>query len=191
MAPPLSLLPDVGLAAVTFASTNVDDVFVLLAFFADATYSSRRVVIGQYLGIGALFAASLATSLIASRLPDAFLRALGVVPVLVGLHCAWKLRREAASGHEVPTGRGSIVGVALVTVASGGDNVAVYVPVFSTHMNRIVVFAVVFALMTAAWCWLAHQIVHHPLLGRGIRRWGRVAVPAVLILLGVYVLLGA
>jgi cadmium resistance protein CadD (predicted permease) len=187
VSPPLA---DVGLATLAFASTNVDDIFLLLAFFADASYSPRRVVAGQYVGIAALVVASFAASLFAARLPEVFLRALGVLPIVLGLLRAWELRRASPDGTGTAS-RGGVVGVALATVASGGDNVAVYVPVFSTHMGRILVYVVVFAVMTAVWCWVAYAIVRAPLVGRHIRRWGRYAVPVVLLLLGILILFGA
>src|SRR2546425_10709908 len=48
---PLSVL---GVAVVVFASTNIDDMFLLSAFFADATLLPLAVVVRQFLGIGAL-----------------------------------------------------------------------------------------------------------------------------------------
>jgi cadmium resistance protein CadD (predicted permease) len=65
------VLATLAVSVVAFASTNVDDVSVLLGFFADPAFRARHVVLGQYLGIGALVAVSLVCSLIAwwSRLP--------------------------------------------------------------------------------------------------------------------------
>jgi cadmium resistance protein CadD (predicted permease) len=45
-----------------FASTNIDDIFVLLGFFSAPAFRTRHVVLGQYLGIGALVAVSLVCS---------------------------------------------------------------------------------------------------------------------------------
>src|SRR5688500_5314863 len=47
-------LATVGLAIVLFVATNIDDVLVLLGFFADPGFRARHIVVGQYLGIGAL-----------------------------------------------------------------------------------------------------------------------------------------
>ena len=38
----------VGIAIVLSASTNIDDVFALLGFFADPKFKARHVVVGQY-----------------------------------------------------------------------------------------------------------------------------------------------
>ena len=53
-----------GLAIALFASTNVDDVFVLVGFFADPKFRARDIVIGQYTGITALFGVSVVASLL-------------------------------------------------------------------------------------------------------------------------------
>ena len=45
----------IGVAA--FAATNLDDLFLLVVFFAIGWGRARDVVLGQYAGIGALFMA--------------------------------------------------------------------------------------------------------------------------------------
>ena len=61
-----SLLVVLGIGIVVFASTNIDDIFLLSAFFADPHLTTRSVLIGQFDGIGLLVAASaLAASAIA------------------------------------------------------------------------------------------------------------------------------
>jgi cadmium resistance protein CadD (predicted permease) len=48
-------------AVLVFVSTNVDDLFVLLLFFGQPRRASE-VVLGQYLGFGAIVLASLVAS---------------------------------------------------------------------------------------------------------------------------------
>ena len=43
---------------IAFASTNVDDIFVLMFFFGNSRYKTKEVVIGQYVGIIALIGIS-------------------------------------------------------------------------------------------------------------------------------------
>ena len=40
---------------IAFASTNIDDAFVLVAFLANRRLRAREVVIGQYFGMSADF----------------------------------------------------------------------------------------------------------------------------------------
>jgi cadmium resistance protein CadD (predicted permease) len=120
----------VGASIVAFASTNVDDIFVLLAFLGDPTLKRKHVVAGQYLGIGALVIASAALAAAAVQLPEDATRWLGVLPVLVGLRKLWALWRGENDDDETG-GKSGLLQVALVTVSNGGDNVAVYVPLLA------------------------------------------------------------
>jgi cadmium resistance protein CadD (predicted permease) len=81
--------------------------------------------------------------------------------------------------------------VASVTVANGGDNLGVYIPLFSRELAWVPVYAAVFAVMTAFWCAAGYWLVHHPILGARIRTYGHVALPFVLIGLGLYILADA
>jgi len=184
-----------GIAVVLFASTNVDDIFVLLGFFADPKFRPRQVVIGQYLGIAALYAASVLASLISLVIPAAYIGLLGLAPIFLGLKKLWMLREgsgadDAPEDHEkVSAGHGNIVAVAAVTIANGGDNISIYTPLFATRtIDEIAVIAIVFVLMTALWLGVAHFLVNHPTIGRPIRRYGHRAVPFVLVALGTLIL---
>lgn len=43
----MDILALIGLGVVLFASTNIDDIFVLLGFFADRRFKAREVVAGH------------------------------------------------------------------------------------------------------------------------------------------------
>ena len=77
-------MSDLGIGIVVFASTNVDDIFLLAAFFGDPRLRHRSIVIGQYLGIGALVLVSALAALLALALPDGWVALLGVVPPVPG-----------------------------------------------------------------------------------------------------------
>lgn len=186
------MLATLTVSAVAFVSTNVDDIFVLLGFFADPAFRARHVVLGQYLGIGALVAVSLVCSLIALVIPPAYIGLLGLLPIGIGVKKLWDARRgeeDAEGGHPAP-GAHKVLAVAAVTAANGGDNLGVYVPMFATRAldERLVIIAV-FAVMTALWCLVAHFLVNHRALGAPIRRYGRWLLPWVLIAIGIAILL--
>ena len=184
-----------GLAVVVFASTNIDDVFVLLGFFADPKFRARDVVIGQYAGIGALYGASVVASLVSLVVPMQYIGLLGVAPIIIGARQLRGLVRgqeeteEELERHPNAGMHGRILSVAAVTIANGGDNIGIYTPLFATRSDvDIAVIGVVFAVLTAAWCLAARWMVEHPFLGAPIRRYGHRVVPFVLIGLGVLVL---
>lgn len=176
-----------------FAATNVDDLFILVGFFADPKYRFSSVVIGQYLGIGALVGVSIIAALIALVIPVAFVGLLGLAPIAIGLKKLFDLRRGADGGedaiHEHAGFIGQVATVAAVTIASGGDNIGVYTPLFAVRPAfEVGLILVVFALMTAIWCIVAHWLVNHRSIGAPIRKYGHIITPIVLIGIGVMVL---
>jgi cadmium resistance protein CadD (predicted permease) len=192
----MMVLPATLILGVTlFVATNIDDLFVLLGFFADPTFGARRVVIGQLLGIGALVTASVGASLVALVIPQAWIGLLGLVPVAIGgkqLFDLWRGRErdeEELERHSSHGTHSQSFAVAAVTIANGGDNIAVYTPLFAmrTGIDTIII-AAVFAAMTIVWCAFAHWMVHHRTIGAPIRRYGHRVLPLVLIGLGVWIL---
>ena len=74
-------------------------------------------------------------------------------------------------------------------MANGGDNIGIYTPSFAIRSaSEIAVIALIFVVMSALWCFLAHAMVNHPKLGLPIRRYGHRLAPVLLIGLGVLIL---
>src|SRR5262249_11110447 len=73
------------LGVVLFAATNVDDIFVLLGFFAHPQFRPGRVVAGQYIGIGTLVSVSVAASAISLVIPPPYVGLLGLAPIAIGI----------------------------------------------------------------------------------------------------------
>jgi cadmium resistance protein CadD (predicted permease) len=78
--------------------------------------------------------------------------------------------------------------VAAVTTANGGDNLAVYIPVFASRLSAIPIDVVIFATMTGIWCVAGYLLVNNPIAGAHIRRYGHIVLPFVLIALGIWIL---
>ena len=202
MSPPVS---DLGIGIAVFVSTNIDDLFLLAAFFADTRLRPLSIVIGQYLGIGALVLVSALAALLALDIPDGWVALLGLVPLLLGISKLWALRVRTAGtqgdseAHRFQDQehtaerwlRSPMLAVASVTVANGGDNVAVYVPLFATAFAAIATYALTFAVLTGVWCALGYLLVNNTVLGDAVRHSGNVILPIVLVALGIYILSGA
>jgi cadmium resistance protein CadD (predicted permease) len=190
-----SLLATIGIAVVLFVSTNVDDVFVLVGFFADKSYRTRDTVLGQYVGITALFSVSVVASLLSLVIPRSYVGVLGVVPILTGAKKLLELYHQRGGTEESferqsdADKKGRLMTVALVMMANGGDNIGIYTPAFAIRSTQaIITIAVVFVVMAALWCFVAHAIVNHPKLGSPIRRYAHRVTPFVFIGLGVAIL---
>ena len=185
--------PTLGLAIVLFASTNVDDIFVLVAFFSDRRFRPRDIVAGQFVGMGLLVAISGIGSMLAVLVSPRYVGLLGVFPILLGVVQLFR-RGGPSESEEHPSrpargGFGRVLTVALVTGANGGDNIGVYVPVFATRTRaELAAMMVVFVGLTAVWCAAGYHLVNHPRFGQPLRRHAGRITPFVFIALGLLIL---
>jgi cadmium resistance protein CadD (predicted permease) len=189
----VTILPLIGVAVVMFVSTNIDDIFVLMLFFADRSFTPLQVVVGQYVGIGLLVGVSIIVSLAALLVPAQIIGLLGFVPIVLGIKKLLDLRRQKLDIEQeaVITSRSSLrwLTVSAITVSNGGDNIGVYVPLFAnSSLNEIVLIAIIFALLIAVWCVIGYALVKAPLIGDPLRRYGHRILSFVLIGLGLYIL---
>ena len=184
----------VAQAAGLFAVTNIDDIVVLALFFAQAAGhrgGTLRIVAGQYLGFAGILVAALAAAFGASFLPESVRPYFGLLPLLLGLRAAWQVWRGDDDDDEAPTGKGgpSLLTVAGVTFANGGDNIGVYVPVFLTAGNaRLALYAGVFLTLVAVLCAAGKFLATRAPIARVLARWGYILLPIVLVVLGVVLL---
>ncbi|WP_045740359.1 cadmium resistance transporter [Actinoplanes rectilineatus] len=189
----LSLL---GQAAGMFAVTNIDDLLVLAVFFGQTRghkAGAWRVVAGQYLGFLAILAAAIVGALGAGLLPEAAIPYLGLLPLALGIRAgvnAWRHRNDPDDDAEQEHDAGpSALQVAAVTFANGGDNIGVYVPVFTVAgTSGMTVYAIVFLVGVAIWCAASWFLATRPLIARSLSRWGHVILPIVLIGIGLTIL---
>lgn len=179
-----------------FAATNIDDLFILMLFFSDKSFPNRSVVIGQYLGIGILIAISAVGSLLPLVISPFFIPLLGFVPIAIGIQRLLKLRKpEELPKHQPENIRRSnlsIISVASVTFANGGDNIGIYTPLFAKYSGILEVTGLVsiFLIMTAVWVLAAYYLVSHPAVADRLHKRGQIIFPFVLIVIGIYILLG-
>ena len=89
------MIETLTIGAALFASTNIDDIFLLMAFFSDPRLDRRAVVAGQYAGIGALVAASVLAAACAVAVPGHWIALLGLAPLAIGLHRLWSSWRRS------------------------------------------------------------------------------------------------
>lgn len=192
-----------AIAIAAFASTNVDDLFLLTSLFVDAEFRTKSVVAGQFLGMSFLVIISILAALFTVEIPDRWICLLGLAPLLLGINRLLKLfkrRPEIGSTHgnrpdfvgkeqvRFRWVRSELALVTLLTIANGGDNLSVYIPLFSIERAFIPLYALVFALMTALWCLFGHYLTSHKLFGNKVKQYGRFIIPFILIGIGLKVL---
>jgi len=193
------ILSSIAQAVGLFIATNIDDIIVLSLFFGRGQGqpgTTRRILLGQYLGfIGILSAAVLAALGAQALLPEAVLPYFGLIPLGLGLWAAWQAWRNRGQDDDdddaqLAGKRVSVWTVAAVTFANGGDNIGVYVPVFvGVSWSAIVVYCIVFLLLVTVLVFLAKWISSRKPIAEALERWEDILFPAVLIGLGIMILI--
>jgi cadmium resistance protein CadD (predicted permease) len=126
---PLSV---VGVGALAFLSTNVDN-FVLTTAQVTAARADRvrRIAVGSLVGFLTLIAMSAVVAQGLGTISTRWIGLLGLVPLVLGLRGLWALREaEARAGApRWPVAAGAVT-AALTTLGNGGDNLAVYIPLY-------------------------------------------------------------
>jgi cadmium resistance protein CadD (predicted permease) len=178
---------------IAFISTNIDDTFILMLFFGNRKFSTREIILGQFLGIGTLITVSLVLSLIGLVVGKAYIGFLGVIPIYLGLRGVIYLFKKKVEEDENPVGdsagKSNVMVVAGVTIANGGDNVGIYVPLFAAlEWTHKITMISVFLIMTGVLCIAARYLTAHPFIAKGIERYGHLITPFVLILLGAFII---
>ena len=179
-------------AAGLFVVTNIDDIIVLSLFYAQGAGlagTTRKILLGQYLGFGAILLAAVAVALSArALLPESAVAYFGLLPLLLGLRAAWQAWRDREEDDDEVGGL-SVSTIAAVTFANGGDNIGVYVPVFlRAGPAGTAVYTVVFLLLVAVLVVAARFVATRPPVARLLERWESVLFPLVLIVLGIVIL---
>ncbi|WP_298503792.1 cadmium resistance transporter [Sphaerochaeta sp. UBA5849] len=178
-------------AIVVFISTSIDDLVLLILFHSQATTRVQRIsiLVGQILGIGVLVGISLVGSYLASRMLEGWvIGLLGFIPIILGIRAM--LSKEESKEEATRTGRKSLLAtVTLVTIASGGDNLGIYIPWFATldgaYLGLTMLVFLVFSLIFWSLGYLLANQSHIKTL---LSRFSAVLVPVVFLLLGLIIL---
>ena len=120
---------------------------------------------------------------------------LGVIPIYIGIKSFIALWNRSGSEREVAINFNSgthlrqTLAVASVTIANGGDNISIYIPLYAAFTNSgKVTMTLVFLVMTAAWCFIANRLSNYPIIQRSLEKYGHIVTPFVFILLGIYIM---
>jgi cadmium resistance transport/sequestration family protein len=201
------MLSAVLVGITSFIATNLDDIVVLVIFFSQvsATFRRRHIVFGQYLGFTALLLLSLPGYFGGLVLPKAWVGLLGLLPLGVGISQLFNRDTDepeiqtvsiaSESKASIGTVMGSLLSpqayqVAAVTIANGGDNIGIYVPLFaSSTFPRLAIIVSVFLVLVGVWCWVAERLTRQRAIALLLSRYGHRAIPFVLIGLGLYILI--
>ncbi|BAY24759.1 cadmium resistance transporter [Calothrix sp. NIES-2100] len=190
-----------GIAA--FSATNIDDIVILLLFFAqiNTTFRPWHIVAGQYLGFTVLLILSLPGFFGGLVVPQRWIGLLGLIPLTIGLNSLvnWQANASEELVLEIEQVENSTIAslispniytVASLTVANGSDNISVYVPLFANNnLENFIVIIVVFFLLLGIWCYATYQLTHQKTIANFLTRYSNNIVPFVLMGLGAFIVL--
>ena len=193
------LVTAVPTGLVAFTATNIDDVVMLTLFFSqvNAVFRSRHVVVGQYLGFGALVVASLPGFFSGLIVPRTWIGMLGAIPIAFGISRLLNTEAQESEVEITQSDRSTWLNflspqafnVAAVTVVNGSDNISIYAPLFaSSSLESLLVILSTFFLMVGVWCVAAYKLTRMGAIADTLTRYGNYLAPFVLIGLGVLIL---
>ncbi|QSJ20319.1 cadmium resistance transporter [Nostoc sp. UHCC 0702] len=194
---------------VAFLATNIDDIIILLLFFSQVDVNFRRwhILIGQYLGFTVIILASLPGFFGGLVVPREWIGLLGLLPIAIGIKELVDWQSETTevqtvnSDFQQPSYKNPILSfivsilhpqtykVTAVTIANGGDNISIYIPLFAgQNFARLGVILMVFFVMLGMLCAVADLLSRQATIAYTLSRYGKHIVPFVLICLGLFIM---
>lgn len=181
-----------------YISTSIDYLIVLIILFAQLSQNKQKwhIYAGQYLGTGLLVGVSLVAAYVVNFVPEAWMVGLlGLIPIYLGIRFAIVGEGEEEEEEEIierleqSKANQLFWTVTLLTIASGGDNLGIYIPYFaSLDWAQTLVALLVFAICIIIFCELSRVLSSIPLISETIGKYERIIVPLVFIPLGLYIM---
>jgi cadmium resistance transport/sequestration family protein len=187
---------------ISFIATNIDDIFILMLFFSQANHKSyiRQIIIGQYLGFTLLILLSLPGLFGGFFIPKAWIGLLGLLPIFIGIKEL--LEKDKDEIQLITTNSNQFqslltkllsketYSVTAVTVANGGDNIGIYIPLFASGtLVQFGIILAIFYLMLGVLCYVAFVLTRQPKLATFLTHYRKKITPWVLIGLGMYIII--
>lgn len=201
----MEIILTVSVAITAFVATNLDDIFVLIVFFANKDFNKVTVVLGQYIGVSFIILICSSAFFFKFIIPTSYIALLGILPIIIGLKNLWKLKKNGSinllnetntiqnQDHKNYTNSEVSIyqtfKVASVTFANGGDNIGVYAPLFaSMSIFPLILTIIIFMIMIGFWCIIGYLMVSNRILGCKLQKYGHIILPFVLIFIGLGIL---
>ena len=181
-----------------YISTSIDYLIILIILFAQLSQNKQKwhIYAGQYLGTGLLVGASLVAAYVVNFVPEPWMVGLlGLIPIYLGIRFAIVGEGEEEEEEEIierleqSKANQLFWTVTLLTIASGGDNLGIYIPYFaSLDWSQTLVALLVFAIGIIIFCELSRVLSSIPLISETIEKYQRLIVPLVFVPLGIYIM---
>lgn len=185
-------------AIASFIATSIDYIIILVVLFSayrKKKGGTRDIVLGQFLGLTILIAVSAAAAFGLAYVPQKWIGLLGFVPMYLGLKI-WlqgEEKEEEAAEEEILESAhrfGKLfLSVTVIVLAAGGDNLGVYIPLFTTlNPVALVITILIYYICSAALLALCRGLTAIQGLSETVEKYERIIVPAVFVGLGFMIL---
>jgi cadmium resistance transport/sequestration family protein len=182
-------------AIATFVATHIDHLFILVILFSrgKGKHQIKSVFLGQYLGSAALVVFSLLAAFGLSFIPQQWMIGLlGLIPIGLGLKVLLKGEEKEGEDEVMESAHkfsSLVLSLMFLTIACGGDNIGIYVPLFSSITSaEIRVTIAVYFILVAVLCFISYRIARFKHIGETIEKYERIIVPVIFIGLGIMIL---
>lgn len=207
----MSLESAIATGVAVALATTFDDNIYLTSFFGRVsnTFRPRHVVVGEFLGLTVLISISLIGFFAGMIVSDMWVGLLGVLPIMIGINQLMskddddsKDVVEEVEKIQIEVGRPRIKQslwstlrdlkthrVTAVSISNGGNNIAVYIPLFaSSSLPSLGVILTMCYMTIGFWCFCSYNLTRFPGISILIARYGRKIAPFVLIYLGISII---
>jgi len=189
-----------------YISTEIDDFLSLLILMGAASSRKEKIAIclGKFAGLFIIAGASLLMADYISKIPSHFVGFLGLIPIgiavkkIISSIKSSSKNLEEDDAKEIEEKKESMLNArsimifltcVIITLASGFDNLAVYIPYFTTLEGwNILICVLVFIVLQAASCFASMAIVNIDPVKKLIAKCQNFLMPILFILLGLYIL---
>lgn len=201
------------LGVATATATTFDDNIYLTLFFSktNRTFRPRHIVVGEFVGFTCLVGISLIGYFAGLMIPHIWIGLLGLLPIAIGVNALLSRQTMAEDSpasvsvanptdrHYRQMRRTSLwqtlqdpqtYRVSAVTLANGGNNIAIYIPLFaSSSLPRLSLILAVCYAAIGLWLLVSYSLNRQPMTAVVMSRYVRRAFPFVLIWLGANILI--
>ena len=195
------MLSTIVTAIIIFAATNIDDILILMLLFTieDNKAKPASIVLGQYFGFSVLVIASLIGYFSGALISPQIIGLLGLAPIIIGISKFKSGRKRIIDDDEIKLtkylsaknkAKPMLISTMLITIANGGDNIGIYIPLFSRlNAFQLAITLLVFMILVAIWCIIGYRLIKQKHIGIVLTRYGNKIVPLVLVGLGIMILI--
>lgn len=184
-----------GVVALAFASTNLDNLLLLVGWQLARTASTLQLLAGYAFGMLGVLILAVLIGLVGYLFPVAYLGYLGVIPILLGVRLLLEKLRgvrsapaPASTAQEAVPAAAGVLTLASTQLSNGIDTVLVFAPLLAdSRLIFDVEIAGLFLLLALFWFGLARLLAAHALKLPALERLGGWLAPLMMIGVGIYI----